>query len=452
MSAKTRSERATVQADGSAEKAGRASVASFLGSMLEYYDFVIYGAAASLIFTHVFFTESAPGAGMLLSLATFGVAYVARPLGALVLGHIGDRVGRRRVMMFTIILMGVCTFLIGCIPGYDSWGVLAPILLVVCRLAQGFSAGGEQSGANAIILEHAPSKRRNFFASWTMTGTTVGTVIATLVFVPVAALPDEILYSWGWRVPFWASAVVVVVAYVVRRRLEEPEAYEAVKNQGERAALPVVELMRTHWAALIRLILCAMTAALGTIFQVFGLAYATEQVGLDRTVMLWVTIVSNVTATVLMPFLAILSDRIGRRPVYIAGTLGLTVTVFAYFAAIGTGFYPLIFACGLLMNGLAYSAVIIVGTAFYPEMFPTAIRFSGSALGTQIGYAMAGFAPTIGYAIMGTGQWGWIPVAVMGAIICLVATAMALITRESAGAHIDELGYLGRTDRREALA
>lgn len=442
MSAMMRNGEATASPDGSAEKARRASVASFLGSMLEYYDFVIYGSAASLVFTHVFFTEQAPGTGMLLSLATFGVAYVARPLGALVLGHIGDRVGRRRVMMFTIVLMGVCTFLIGCIPGYDTWGVVAPVLLVVCRLAQGFSAGGEQSGANAIILEHAPSKRRNFFASWTMTGTTVGTVLATLVFVPVAAMPDEVLYSWGWRIPFWASAIVVVVAYVVRRRLEEPEAYEAVKHSGERAALPVVQLLRTHWAALIRLVLCAMTAAMGTIFQVFGLAYATEQIGLDRTVMLWVTIVSNIVATALMPFLAMLSDRIGRRPVYIAGAFGLILTVFAYFAAIGTGSYPLIFLGGLLMNGLAYSAVIIVGTAFYPEMFPTAIRFSGSALGTQIGYAMAGFAPTIGYAIMGAGQWGWVPVAVMGAVICLVAAAMAFVTVESAGAHIDDLGHL----------
>ncbi|MEV7574385.1 MFS transporter [Pseudarthrobacter sp. NPDC089323] len=422
------------------EKTRRASQASFLGSMLEYYDFVIYASAAALVFNKIFFPDASPSTGLLLSLATFGVAYVARPVGAIVLGHYGDKIGRKKVMMFTIILMGVATFLIGCLPTYNTIGWVAPAILVLLRILQGFSAGGEQSGANALIMEHAPTERRNFFASWTMTGTTAGIVIASIAFLPVAALPTDALLTWGWRVPFWLSAVVVLVAYIVRRKLEEPEVFEEVKEQKDLARFPIIEMFRTHPVALIRVIACATTAAIGSIFNVFGLAYATSTVGLDRSIMLWVVIVSNVVALAALPLLSILSDRIGRKPVYLAGTVGCAVFTFAYFQAISTGNWVLIFLAAIALTSVSYSAIIGIGTAFYPEMFHTRIRYTGSAIGTQIGYAAAGFAPTVGYAIIGQGPDGWIPVALMGAIICAVAFIAAATARETNKLDIHELG------------
>jgi len=199
----------------------RAALASWIGSVLEYYDFFIYGTAAALVFGQVFFPESDPATGTLLSFATYGVGYVARPIGAFFMGHIGDRYGRKRVLLLTVTLMGIATFLVGCLPTYDQIGIWAPVLLVALRLLQGFSASGEQSGANSLSLEHAPEHRRAFFTSFTLSGTQTGLIIATAVFLPIGSMPEEQLLSWGWRIPFWLSAVVVIVSVLIRRRIED---------------------------------------------------------------------------------------------------------------------------------------------------------------------------------------------------------------------------------------
>ena len=206
--------------DGAMERTPRkAALASFMGSAVEYYDFFVFGSAAALIFPKVFF-PSGDDAALVLSLATFGVAYVARPVGALILGHFGDRLGRQKVLMFTLVLMGVSTFLIGCLPTFDTIGWFAPGLLVLCRLLQGLSAAGEQAGASSLTLEHSPDHQRSFFTSWTLTGTQGGLILANLVMIPFVALPEDAQLGWGWRVPFWLSAVVVVVAYFIRRTLQ----------------------------------------------------------------------------------------------------------------------------------------------------------------------------------------------------------------------------------------
>ncbi|WP_143668480.1 MFS transporter, partial [Streptomyces carpinensis] len=220
----------------------------------EYYDFFIYGSAAALIFPKVFFDSSDPSTATLLSLATFGVAYAARPVGALFLGHFGDRLGRKKIMVFTLLLMGLSTFLIGCLPTRAGVGGIAPVLLVLCRVLQGISAAGEQASAGSMSLEHAPDRRRGFFTSFTLSGTQGGQLIATLVFLPVAALPERQLLSWGWRVPFWASVVVAVVGYLIRRRLAETPAF-ARQAAGEGVAkMPLVVLLREHWADVLRVV------------------------------------------------------------------------------------------------------------------------------------------------------------------------------------------------------
>lgn len=418
----------------------QAALASFLGSMLEYYDFYIYASASALVFGEIIFTSSQSTVGLIASLASFGVAYVARPIGGIILGHLGDRVGRKKVMVFTVVSMGTSTFLVGCLPSYHAIGIAAPVLLMLLRLVQGFSAGGEQSGGNAIILEHAPQHRRAFYSSWTMTGTTVGQVLASLAFVPVAAMPTQELLSWGWRVPFWFSALVVVIAYFLRRRLQEPQVAQQTRARSQVARLPLLDLLHTHPLAVVRVIACAMTASIGTVFSVFGLVYATKSAGIDRETMLWVSIAANGVSALCMPFQAMLADRWGRKPVFLMGVIGCAVCVPLYFSALATGDLPLIFLAAIALMALFYGAVIGVSTSFYAEMFATRVRFSGTATGTQFGYLVAGFAPTIGYAIMGKGTDGWVPVAIMAAVICAIGAFSAGTSRETARLPINALG------------
>ena len=304
--------------------ARKTALAAWIGSALEYYDFFIYGTAAALVFNKVFFPAADPATGTLLALATFGVGYLARPLGAFVLGHVGDRFGRKKVLVFTLLLMGVATFAVGCLPTYASIGVLAPVLLVVLRLLQGLSASGEQAGANSMSLEHAPEHRRAYFTSFTLSGTQAGQILATAIFLPVAALPQEDLLSWGWRVPFWCSAVVVIVGLVIRRKIDETAAFKRTKV----AKLPVATLFRTHWVDVLRVVLAATIASVSTIFTVYALSYAVNTIGLARTSMLWVGVLANVVALAAIPLLARLSDKVGRKPVFLAGCGACAILIF----------------------------------------------------------------------------------------------------------------------------
>ncbi|MFF4359557.1 MFS transporter [Streptomyces sp. NPDC001604] len=410
----------------------KAATAAWIGSALEYYDFFIYGSAAALIFPKVFFDESDPATATLLSLATFGVAYAARPIGALFLGHFGDRVGRKKIMVFTLILMGLSTFLIGCLPTRAQVGTLAPVLLVACRVLQGISAAGEQAGANSMTLEHAPPHRRGFFTSFTLSGTQGGQLIATLVFIPVAALPEDQLLSWGWRVPFWASIAVAVAGYVIRRKLQETPAF-AKQAAGEGVVkLPLVVLLREHWVDVLRVIGGAIIASVSTIFTVWALAYATsDSVGMSRSSMLWVSALANLVALAAIPLWATLSDRIGRRPVFLIGAVGSALAMFGYLWAISTGNYPLILVLGIVAFGIVYSAANGVWPSFYGEMFSTRVRLSGMAIGTQIGFAVAGFAVTFAAQIAGPDGTDWSSVALFTAALCVPPVVAGLSARET---------------------
>jgi MFS family permease len=418
----------------------KAATASFVGSMLEYYDFFIYGSAAGLVFPTVFFADSDPATATLLSLATFGVAYVARPLGAVVIGHFGDKVGRKKMLVLTLLLMGVSTFLIGALPSYAAIGVAAPILLVLLRVLQGLSAAGEQSGANSLTMEHAPEGRRGFFTSFTLSGTQAGLILATLVFVPVASLPDEQLFSWGWRIPFFLSVIVVAVGYWVRRTLPETAEFEKVEQSHDVAKLPVAVLFRDHWASVLRVVLCALVSVVSTIVATWALAYATGDLGLDRATFLWVIVAANVVALGAIPLWAALSDRIGRRPVFTLGALGSAVLIFPFLWSVSQGNFLLIFLTGVALSGVVYSAANGVWPTLYGEMFSTRVRYSGMAIGTQIGFALGGFSPTIAAAIAGEGRNGWVPVAVLTAAAATVAGLCALTTRETAHVRLEDLG------------
>ncbi|MFJ2114412.1 MULTISPECIES: MFS transporter [unclassified Streptomyces] len=413
-------------------KPRKAAFAAWIGSALEYYDFFIYGSAAALIFPKVFFDPDDPATATLISLATFGVAYAARPIGALVLGHIGDRLGRRRIMVFTLMLMGISTFLIGCLPTYEQIGAAAPALLVLMRLLQGLSAAGEQASANSMTLEHAPEHRRGFYTSFTLNGTQAGQILATLVFIPVAALPDEQLYSWGWRIPFLLSVVVAVVGHFIRRNLEETPVFQQEAAKNESAELPLVHLLRNYWVDVLRVVAASTIATASTIFTVWALSYATsDAIGMNRSAMLWLGVAANAVALFAIPLWAKLSDRIGRKPVFLIGSLGSAVMVFVYLWAISTGSYPLVFLTGVAFFGVVYSAANGIWPSLYGEMFSTRVRLSGMAIGTQIGFAVAGFSVGFAAEIAGPGGDNWLGVATFTAAFCALSSLAVLLGRET---------------------
>ncbi|WP_424463804.1 MFS transporter [Pseudoclavibacter helvolus] len=416
----------------------KAAAASFMGSAVEYYDFFIFGSAAALIFPVMFFPDD-DNAALVMSLATFGFAYVARPVGAVILGHFGDRIGRQRVLMFTLVLMGVSTFIIGCLPTFDQIGWFAPALLVLCRLMQGLSAAGEQAGAASLSLEHAPDNRRSFFTSWTLTGTQGGQILAALVFIPVLTLPDEIKYSWGWRVPFWLSAVVVVVAFFIRRTLHETPTFQDAKAQGEIARIPLIPLLRDHWRDVLRVIFCAFIAAVSTVFGNLALAYGKE-VGLAENLTLWLVVVANIVALGTQPLFAMLADRIGRKPVFIYGAVSSAVFMPFYMLSMSSGNTLLTFALAILTFSCGYAAANAVWPSFYGEMFSARVRFSGMAIGTQLGFLMAGFAPSIVAALGGVQEGGWVVISGFTGAICLIAAVSALTAKETKSVPTDTLG------------
>ncbi len=428
----------TVTENTTGKTPGKAALASFMGSAVEYYDFFIFASASALIFPHIFF-PSGDEAALVMSLATFGFAYVARPVGAVILGHFGDRIGPQKVLMFTLLLMGAATFVIGCLPTFEQVGWLSPILLVLCRLAQGISAAGEQAGASSLTLEHAPDHRRAFFTSWTLTGTQGGQILAAMVFIPVVSLPDDIKYSWGWRIPFWLSAVVVLVTFFIRRTLHEPPAFEEAKATGQIAKMPLVPLVRDYWRDVLRVILCAFVAAISTVFTNLALAYGVV-VGLEQGVTLWLVVTANFFALFTQPQFAKLADRIGRKPVFIYGALSSAVLMPFYMLSMSSGNMVLVFVLAVLTFSCGYAAANAVWPSFYGEMFSARVRFSGLAVGTQIGFLLAGFAPAIVAALGGVQEGGWVVIAIFTAVVAVIASVSALTARETKDVPTDTLG------------
>ncbi len=417
--------------DASRRTPRRAALAAWSGSALEYYDLAIYGTAAALVFPQIFFPEGNDSAASIAALATFGVAYVARPFGSFLMGHIGDRLGRKTILIGTLLLMGVSTFLIGCRPTYDQIGLWAPALLVLLRLLQGLSAAGEQAGANSMSFEHAPDDRRGFFTSWTLSGTQGGQVLAPAIFLPLAAvLPEDDLLSWGWRVPFLLSAVIVVLGFVIRARLDETPAFQDdVADSDEPQRAPLKELFADHSPAVLRVFFAAFIAMVNTMFQVFALNFATSDdygIGFDSSFMLWLAIVANLVAIAVIPFWAMLSDRVGRKPVFLTGLLGSAVLVTAFLGAIRAGNEPLTFVLGVALAGVVYSMPNAVWPATYAEYFPTSVRLSGMAIGTQFGFALAGFTPTIASALMGGEADNWWRVAAFAVGACVISAVAVL--------------------------
>lgn len=430
---------ADVEGQTKARRVRRAAISGFFGSALEYYDFIIYGTAAALVFGKVFFSDMAGGTGALVSIATFGVAYLARPFGAIFWGHIGDRLGRRTALMLSIGLMGGATFFIGILPSYGASGLAAPILLVLLRLLQGISAGGEVPGSSSLTVEHAPDGRRAFYTAFSMSGMQLGMSLGTLVFLPLAAMPQEQLVSWGWRVPFLLSGILTLIGYHLRRNLEEPQVFKEVRERGKTDSLPIVTLLRYHWKATLRVLVCSCINVVGTIFNVFTLAYVAQNHGISSVVMLVAVSVGNIGAAVMAPVVGIWADRFGRRPVYVIGAMGASSTLFVLFNAIDTGNVILLLIAAVLGISVFYSMAIGVGAAYYAEQFPAKVRYTGMAVGLMLGLVAAGFAPTVAQAL-GAGPSSWQPAVWMCLAVGVLGASAALAGPETGRKTTHELG------------
>lgn len=435
-------------ADPGLKMAKKAAFSGCLGSTIEYFDFVAFATSSALVFNHLFFSGLGEKGSIIASFATFGVAYVTRPLGAIVFGTLGDRVGRSRTLIYTLVLMGVATFCVGCLPTAEQIGSAAAILLVICRLAQGLSAGGEQAGSNALIAEHAPQDKRGLYTGWTMVGVVIGTTLGSAVFIPITAIGQDFLLGFGWRIPFLLAGPLALFTLYIRKQVRETDAFKAVKNATREHVddaqtlekVPVVAVIRDYWPALLRIIVCSLYALTGSMLSVFSINYATHYQNLNSTTLLSLVTVIMVITIPLAPLWAAASDTIGRRPVFIISVLGLAVTFPILFWTYSLGNYVLIFIVMLILAAISQGGNI-VQAPMYTEMFPTKVRYTGYAIGTQVGLLIVGFSPTIAAAIVKTGSDGWIPVAAFIVVCMILAAISAFTAKETKGmsiAQIDE--------------
>lgn len=423
------------------KNAKNAAVSGFVGTMLEYYDFYIFATAAALYLQPLFF-PAAGGAGAIFALATVGVSYVSRPFGAILWGWLGDVVGRKTALMACIILMGVATFVIGIIPTYDTIGIAAPIIIVVLRLLQGLSAGGESPGSASLSMESAPDHRRGFYASWTIAGATAGLVLSSAIFIPLNLIPGTFMIDFGWRIPFLLSILVTVVTVFMRARLHEPEVFEDKKEQHETVKFPLFYLLKSYPLQMLRVAGMALFLLMVGLFSTFSLAYGTKVAGIESSEMLALITVSNLGTLVMVPLLGHLSDKVGRRPVFIGGCVGMMVLVVAYFAALShaePGNTLLVWVLGILLVSFAYSASNGIYPAFFPEQFPAQVRYSGMAISLMLGLVIAGFAPAIAQIINGENN-NWFGVSLFAAGGIAISALCALFTPETAKVPTAELG------------
>ncbi|MFI8236526.1 MFS transporter [Streptomyces sp. NPDC085866] len=417
----------------------RIVAASLIGTTIEWYDFFLYGSAAALVFNKLFFPGSDPLVGTLLSFLTYAVGFAARPLGALVFGHYGDRLGRKKLLVLSLLLMGGATFAIGLLPTHATVGSAAPVLLTALRLVQGFALGGEWGGAVLLVSEHGDARRRGFWAAWPQTGAPAGQLLATGVLsLLTAVLSDDAFGTWGWRIPFLLSGVLVIVGLWIRLSVDESpvfkEALERAESRrtGEAETLPIVSVLRHHW----RDVLVAMGARMAEnisyyVITAFILVYATTSAGVSKQTALNAVLIGSAVHFAVIPAWGALSDRVGRRPVYLLGAAGVGLWMFPFFSLVDTGsfgYLVLAVTVGLVLHGAMYAPQ----AAFFAEMFATRMRYSGASIGAQFASVAAGApAPLIATALL-SDYGSSTPIAlyvIAAAVLTLIAVGVAGETR-----------------------
>jgi MFS transporter, MHS family, shikimate and dehydroshikimate transport protein len=406
--------------------------ASCFGTIIEWYDFLIYATAAALVFNKAFFPTFDPLAGTLAALGSYAVGFLARPLGGALFGHFGDRLGRKSMLVLTLFIMGVSTFCIGLLPTYGSIGVLAPILLILLRVIQGVGLGGEWGGASLMVLEHAPAERRGFYTSFVQIGFPIGLVLATLVLV--TKLPEADFAAYGWRIPFLLSIVLLAIGTFVRSRVPETPVFEQLKMRDGLSKNPVIEAVGKNTTTfLIAVGLKLSEVSWVYLLTVFVVVYATTKLGLPKPLMLDAVLYAALLELVSLPLFGWLSDRIGRRPLYILGALFTIAFAFPLFWMLESKSTALIFSAIMIAMNFGHGMMFGPESCYFPELFGPNVRYSGASFGFQVSAAIGGgFAPIMATAMVGY-FGGTTGVSIMMIVLALFTLAAALAARETRG-------------------
>lgn len=418
----------------------RVLVASLVGSSIEWFDYFLYGTVSALVFNQLFFVNENPTIGLLLSYASFALAFFIRPFGGVIFSHIGDRIGRKKTLVLTLSLMGVATFGMGLLPTYQAVGIWAPILLITLRLVQGLGIGGEWGGALLLAVEYAPAEKRGLFGAIPQMGVTIGMLLGTVALSIMTLLPENAFMTWGWRIPFIFSALLVFFGLWIRKGIDETPSFKKVKESGEVPKLPIVETLKNYWReVLIAVGAKVVETAPFYIFSTFVVSYATANLGFSRTATLTAVMIATIITTILIPIMGNLSDKIGRKKLFIGGTIGMALFAFPYFWLLQQKSVLLLIVATVIGLGVIWAPITAVLGTMFSEIFDAKIRYTGITLGYQIGAALAGgTAPLVATALLDRFNNSYVPVAIYIIFASVLSLAAIWAVKDRSNQKLDE--------------
>lgn len=417
----------------------RVLIASLVGSSIEWFDYFLYGTVAALVFNQLFFVTEDPTVGLLLAYASFALAFFIRPFGGIIFSHIGDRIGRKKTLVITLSIMGIATFGMGLLPTYQAIGIWAPILLITLRLIQGLGIGGEWGGALLLAVEYAPPGKRGLFGSVPQMGVTIGMMLGTLALSIMTLLPEGSFMTWGWRVPFILSALLVLFGLWIRKGIDETPSFKEVQAKGDIPKVPLVTTLQTHWReVLIAIGAKVVETAPFYIFGTFVVSYATTYLDFSNRAVLNAVMIATIITTILIPIMGSLSDKIGRKPLYIFGTVGMILYAFPYFWLIQQGSVLLLTIATIIGLGIIWAPITAVLGTMFSEIFSAEVRYTGISLGYQIGAALAGgTAPLVATALLATFNDSYVPVALYIIFTAVVSLLAIWAVKDRKGEELD---------------
>jgi MHS family shikimate/dehydroshikimate transporter-like MFS transporter len=409
-------------------------LSSVLGTAIEWYDFLVYGLASVLVFNKLFFPNLSPAIGTIAALGSYGVGFFARPVGSIIFGYFGDRVGRKATLSLTIIIMGIGTFLIGCLPTFQEAGILAPLSLITLRFLQGLGIGGERGGAVLMVIESAPAQLRGYYGSFVQLGYPLGVIFSTGAFAIVSGLSETELLSWGWRVPFLLSVVLVAIGLFIRLRLPETPAFRAVQERRELSRMPALEVFGRHWKTMLTAAgLTVSEISLSFIATVFSLNYVTERLGVAKSTFFNGILLASIIQLFTLPAFGWLSDRYGRKPLYIIGCIFVILFAFPLFWLFDTRHWLVIIITISLAISFGQSIMYAPEVTWAAELFASRLRYSGASIGVQTGAALTGGLTPIVAASLYTWSGATWPISVYLIVLALSSLAAASAAPETAG-------------------